>query len=90
MTEEFDSGTSSGYLMLTMLSGFATHEREVIHSKEIQKGRVTTGESSSDNGPDRGTIAPQDFEGALGHPSPPFSGSAWSRYRPSSTPRSCG
>src|SRR3954454_25051532 len=28
MTEEFDTGTSTGRLMLTMLSGFASHERD--------------------------------------------------------------
>src|ERR1043165_1292379 len=33
MTEEFDTGTSTGRLMLTLLSGFATHEREVIRER---------------------------------------------------------
>ena len=28
MTEEFDTATSTGRLMLTLLSGFAAHERE--------------------------------------------------------------
>jgi site-specific DNA recombinase len=35
MTEEFDTGTASGRLMLTMLSGFAAHEREVIRERSI-------------------------------------------------------
>jgi site-specific DNA recombinase len=33
MTEEFDTGTATGRLMLTMLSGFASHEREVIRER---------------------------------------------------------
>ena len=35
MTEEFDTGTATGRLMLTMLSGFASHEREVIRERSI-------------------------------------------------------
>jgi site-specific DNA recombinase len=35
MTEEFDTATSSGRLMLTMLSGFAAHERDVIRERSI-------------------------------------------------------
>lgn len=35
MTEEFDTTTASGRLMLTMLSGFAAHEREVIRERSI-------------------------------------------------------
>ncbi len=35
MTEEFDSATASGNLMLTMLSGFAAHEREVIRERSV-------------------------------------------------------
>ena len=35
MTEEFDTGTSTGRLMLTLLSGFATHEREVIRERSV-------------------------------------------------------
>jgi site-specific DNA recombinase len=35
MTEEFDTGTSSGRLMLTMLSGFASHERDVIRERSV-------------------------------------------------------
>lgn len=35
MTEEFDTGTSTGRLMLTMLSGFATHERDVIRERSV-------------------------------------------------------
>jgi site-specific DNA recombinase len=35
MTEEFDTGTSTGRLMLTMLSGFASHEREVIRERSV-------------------------------------------------------
>ena len=35
MTEEFDSATASGNLMLTLLSGFATHEREVIRERSV-------------------------------------------------------
>jgi site-specific DNA recombinase len=33
MTEEFDTGTATGRLMLTLLSGFASHEREVIRER---------------------------------------------------------
>src|SRR5258708_2036681 len=33
MTEEFDSQTAIGRLMMTMLSGFAAHEREVIRER---------------------------------------------------------
>jgi site-specific DNA recombinase len=35
MTEEFDTGTATGRLMLTMLSGFAAHEREVIRERSV-------------------------------------------------------
>jgi len=35
MTEEFDTGTSTGRLMRTMLSGFASHEREVIRERSV-------------------------------------------------------
>lgn len=35
MTEEFDTGTATGRLMLTMLSGFAAHEREVIRERSL-------------------------------------------------------
>src|SRR5581483_7950423 len=35
MTEEFDGGTSTGRLMLTLLSGFASHEREVIKERSV-------------------------------------------------------
>jgi site-specific DNA recombinase len=35
MSEEFDTATPSGRLMLTMLSGFATHEREVIKERSV-------------------------------------------------------
>src|ERR1035437_3702272 len=35
MTEEFDTGTSTGRLMLTMLSGFAAHERDVIRERSV-------------------------------------------------------
>ncbi len=35
MTEEFDTGTSTGRLMLTMLSGFASHERDVIRERSV-------------------------------------------------------
>src|SRR6185503_6277536 len=33
MTEEFDTGTATGRLMLTLLSGFASHERDVIRER---------------------------------------------------------
>ena len=33
MTEEFDTGTATGRLMLTLLSGFAAHEREMIRER---------------------------------------------------------
>lgn len=35
MTEEFDSATATGNLMLTLLSGFAAHEREVIRERSV-------------------------------------------------------
>ena len=35
MTEEFDANTAPGKLMLTMLSGFAAHEREVIRERSV-------------------------------------------------------
>src|ERR1700704_2354172 len=35
MTEEFDTGTATGRLMLTLLSGFAAHERELIRERSV-------------------------------------------------------
>jgi site-specific DNA recombinase len=35
MTEEFDTATATGRLMLTMLSGFAAHERELIRERSM-------------------------------------------------------
>jgi site-specific DNA recombinase len=35
MTEEFDTGTATGRLMLTLLSGFATHEHAVIRERSL-------------------------------------------------------
>jgi len=35
LTEEFDTATASGRLMLTLLSGFAAHEREVIRERSL-------------------------------------------------------
>ena len=35
MTEEFDTSTATGRLMLTMLSGFAAHERELIRERSL-------------------------------------------------------
>jgi len=35
MTEEFDTATATGRLMLTMLSGFATHEHSVIRERSL-------------------------------------------------------
>jgi site-specific DNA recombinase len=35
MTEDFDTGTATGRLMLTLLSGFAAHERDVIKERSI-------------------------------------------------------
>jgi site-specific DNA recombinase len=35
MTEEFDTATASGRLMLTLLSGFAAHERDVIRERSV-------------------------------------------------------
>jgi site-specific DNA recombinase len=35
MTEEFDTATATGRLMLTMLSGFAAHERELIRERSL-------------------------------------------------------
>src|SRR5437667_177324 len=34
-TEEFDTGTATGRLMLTLLSGFASHERDVIRERSV-------------------------------------------------------
>jgi site-specific DNA recombinase len=34
-TEEFDTATATGRLMLTMLSGFAAHERELIRERSV-------------------------------------------------------
>jgi len=35
MTEEFDTGSSTGRLMLTLLSGFAAHERDTIRERSV-------------------------------------------------------
>ncbi len=35
MTEEFDTANATGRLMLTMLSGFASHERDVIRERSV-------------------------------------------------------
>jgi site-specific DNA recombinase len=35
MTEEFDTATSTGRLMLTLLSGFAAHERDCIRERSM-------------------------------------------------------
>jgi site-specific DNA recombinase len=35
MTEQFDASSAAGKLMLTMLSGFASHEREVIRERSV-------------------------------------------------------
>ena len=35
ITESLDNETSSGRLMITLLSGFATHEREVIRERSL-------------------------------------------------------
>src|SRR5580658_1416047 len=35
MTEEFDTATATGRLMLTMLSGFAAHERDMIRERSV-------------------------------------------------------
>jgi site-specific DNA recombinase len=35
MTEEFDTASATGRLMLTLLSGFASHEREVIRERSV-------------------------------------------------------
>ena len=35
LTEEFDTATSTGQLMLTLLSGFAAHERELIRERSM-------------------------------------------------------
>jgi site-specific DNA recombinase len=39
MTEEFDTATATGRLMLTMLSGFAAHERELIRERSMEGTR---------------------------------------------------
>jgi site-specific DNA recombinase len=35
MTEEFDTGSATGRLMLTLLSSFASHERDVIRERSV-------------------------------------------------------
>lgn len=35
MTEEFDTSSATGRLMLTLLSGFAAHERDVIRERSV-------------------------------------------------------
>jgi len=35
MTEEFDTGTSTGRLMLTLLAGFASHERDTFRERSV-------------------------------------------------------
>jgi site-specific DNA recombinase len=35
MTEEFDTRSATGRLMLTMLSGFAAHERDIIRERSV-------------------------------------------------------
>jgi site-specific DNA recombinase len=35
MTEEFDTATATGRLMLTLLAGFAAHERELIRERSV-------------------------------------------------------
>src|SRR5258708_7735621 len=35
MTEEFDTGSATGRLMLTMLSGFAAHERDTLRERSV-------------------------------------------------------
>lgn len=35
MTEEFDTATATGRLMLTMLLGFRAHERELIRERSV-------------------------------------------------------
>jgi len=35
MTEEFDAASATGKLLLTMLSGFASHERDVIRERSM-------------------------------------------------------
>jgi len=46
MTEEFDTGSATGRLMLTMLSGFASHEREVIRERSVA-GTLRVAESGA-------------------------------------------
>jgi site-specific DNA recombinase len=53
MTEVFDTGTSTGRLMLTMLSGFASHEREVIRERSAAGAlRVAQAGADRDTSPD--------------------------------------
>lgn len=47
LTEDFDTGTASGRLMLTMLSGLATNEREVILLITTRKNRNTVKHQSA-------------------------------------------
>src|SRR5215467_11202224 len=35
MTEEFDTGTPTGRLLLVLLAGFASHERETIRERSV-------------------------------------------------------
>jgi DNA invertase Pin-like site-specific DNA recombinase len=50
MTEEFDTATSTGRLMLTLLSGFAAHERELIRERSMA-GTNRLAETGTKDGP---------------------------------------
>jgi site-specific DNA recombinase len=64
LNEEFDTGTASGRLMLTLLSGFAAHEREVIRERSVA-GTLRAAEA----GAWLGGIVPYGYrkEGERGH-----------------------
>ena len=46
MTEDFDTGSSTGRLMLTLLSGFAAHERDAIRERSVA-GTVRVAETGT-------------------------------------------
>jgi site-specific DNA recombinase len=80
MTEEFDSQSASGRLMMTLLSGFATHEREVIRERSMAGTR-----RQAEAGAWLGGVVPYGYraEGPPGHPrltpsDSPLPGCEWS------------
>lgn len=65
MTEEFDSQSASGRLMMTLLSGFATHEREVIRERSMAGTR-----RQAEAGVWLGGVVPYGLQGRTERPQP--------------------